>query len=378
VTRGRISVSLGGLALAAAPLLLLVGCGRSELLPPLGPGAGGLDAAGEPAPHGGDARDGRAPCPTICAPGQTCTPDLFNSARATTTEDALVVALADLNRDGRLDLVSLTQTDLRVALGRGDGSFAPSQGVPSMALLSDFAVGDLDRDGVPDLVVVTRDAAEVEVHLGAADGTFRAAGSFPQPLNRGRHARPSGRDQMSSSPDEHAPERRRPSQVLGAGAGGSAAPGLQIAQAMRIKVGAILLSVWSVLNLVVAVIVTAATLAGRRAVILQLLFDGAQLPTMDPRLVAVINAQAVLANPTIAALCVIVLALIWTSVVKQARWAFWTLAGTLLPLQIFAYLSDRFLANHNLTANAVSSILLVAGLVLVRPQSGMVARGTGY
>ena len=121
---------------------------------------------------------------------------------------------------------------------------------------------------------------------------------------------------------------------------------------------------WSALNLLVAAAVAAVTLAGGTTPILALLFDAPARSVLDPRLVAVVKAQAALANPCIVALCALVLALVWTTLARGGRWALWALAGTLLPLQVCGFASDRFLGNRNLAANAVSSALLVAGLAL--------------
>jgi hypothetical protein len=140
---------------------------------------------------------------------------------------------------------------------------------------------------------------------------------------------------------------------------------------MRIKAGAIVLSVWSALNLAVALIVTGATVADGHALLLRLLFDEAQRRALDPKLVAIIDAQALLANPCIAALCTMMLVVIWTSLIREARWAFLLLASTLLPLQVFGYVSDATIGNRNLGVNLVSTALLLAGLALARPRQNL-------
>jgi hypothetical protein len=131
-----------------------------------------------------------------------------------------------------------------------------------------------------------------------------------------------------------------------------------------LKAGAVLLTVWSGLNLVVAVANTAATLAARRAPLLALVFTDAEVRRLDPRAIAAINAQAAFANPSATALCMLVLVIVWTGLVARARWAFWALAGSLVPMQVFGFASDAFLGSRFLVANVVSSVVLVAGLAL--------------
>lgn len=94
---------------------------------------------------------------------------------------------ADLNRDGLLDLVAAEGGLFRVLRGTGDrdAPFAwfPANRDQSARLghdVTDLAVGDLDADARPDLVLATADAdADPEIHqggvltwLGQGDGSF--------------------------------------------------------------------------------------------------------------------------------------------------------------------------------------------------------------
>jgi len=144
----------------------------------------------------------------------------------------------------------------------------------------------------------------------------------------------------------------------------------------RIRVGALLLTIWCGLNATVSFVVTIATLAGKSPPALALILPKEEIARLDPRAIAVVNAQAVLANPCIVVACALVLAILWTSLTKGATWAWWSLAGTLLPLQAFGFVSDAFLGNRNVIANAVSTLILVIALGLVRPSQMMVVAPT--
>jgi hypothetical protein len=104
------------------------------------------------------------------------------------------VAVADVNRDGKADLVvsfdcTLTTPHCRegaaagVLLGNGDGTFGAVQAYPSGGTSPvSVAVADLNRDGILDLVVdianTERNRGAFGVLLGKGDGTFQAAQTY--------------------------------------------------------------------------------------------------------------------------------------------------------------------------------------------------------
>jgi Big-like domain-containing protein/VCBS repeat protein len=95
------------------------------------------------------------------------------------------VAVADVNRDGKPDLVlGGPGTNVSVLLGNGDGTFRPLAFYKVAGLSGATAVvADVNGDGNPDLVAVasgnqTSNVGFVSVLLGNGDGTFKPAVSY--------------------------------------------------------------------------------------------------------------------------------------------------------------------------------------------------------
>src|SRR5262249_43621556 len=84
------------------------------------------------------------------------------------------VAVADLNEDGKLDLVTSNDfgDDVSVLLGNGDGTFPPAIEYAVGPSPDSLAVADLDGDGKLDLVTASTDDNNLSVRLGNGDGTF--------------------------------------------------------------------------------------------------------------------------------------------------------------------------------------------------------------
>jgi hypothetical protein len=90
------------------------------------------------------------------------------------------VAVADLNGDGKLDLViaNAGSNTVSVLLGNGAGGFGPAISFNVGTGAASVTVGDLDGDGKLDLVVANTGSNTVSVLLGNGAGGFGAASNF--------------------------------------------------------------------------------------------------------------------------------------------------------------------------------------------------------
>ena len=90
-------------------------------------------------------------------------------------ERTLAVRIADVNVDGKLDLIVLSSSEAEVYLGDGAGAFARSAVLQANADPSTLACGDLDEDGLPDLVIANR--LDLSLFHGRGDGSFERTGA---------------------------------------------------------------------------------------------------------------------------------------------------------------------------------------------------------
>ena len=96
------------------------------------------------------------------------------------------IAAGDLDGDGILDLVvpNISSTDVSVLIGRGDGTFNPVRNLPGLRRGIGVTIGDLNGDGRPDIVIANYYDAGVSVFYNLGGGNFSpvervATGNYP-------------------------------------------------------------------------------------------------------------------------------------------------------------------------------------------------------
>lgn len=101
--------------------------------------------------------------------------------------------IADFDRDGHLDVVTADYHgySVTILLNRGGGllNLRPPVSYPTdgVSETSNLAVGDLNKDGIPDVIATNPLRSSISVLLGRADGTLAPAVNVPVGVMGGAH-----------------------------------------------------------------------------------------------------------------------------------------------------------------------------------------------
>jgi hypothetical protein len=133
-----------------------------------------------------------------------------------------------------------------------------------------------------------------------------------------------------------------------------------------LRAGAILLTLWTGFHLVLHLgILFMLLVLEKNSPALLILYGDSQGKGLDPRALATINALTVVANASIAALSILSLVVIWSALVRRAVWAFWSLAGSLLFLEVARWAGESFFYHQSdVLADAAPSLLVIAGMAV--------------
>jgi len=114
------------------------------------------------------------------------------------------VAVGDLNKDGRLDVLTCNDDDtVKVLLNDGRGGLVPAPGSPIKAAAHLLDVGDVNNDRNLDIALTYHDSLGVQIFLGAGNGRFSPASGSPFIAHPGDKAHNHGLNLSDLNSDGH-------------------------------------------------------------------------------------------------------------------------------------------------------------------------------
>src|SRR4051812_48308130 len=103
----------------------------------------------------------------------------FTRTQTISVDHPRLLKLADVNGDGKLDLIysSTSSALVSIRLGNGDGTFQTTGPDYTIFSVNEFEFPDLNKDGKIDLLL-TGDVASIQTYFGNGNGTFTLGGDW--------------------------------------------------------------------------------------------------------------------------------------------------------------------------------------------------------
>ena len=132
------------------------------------------------------------------------------------------------------------------------------------------------------------------------------------------------------------------------------------------KRGSIVLSIWCVINFILAFIILSYVIVFKRnSPILQVAsFSEAEIASLGAKVIASLNALTILYNSCSVVLSVLVWLLIRKSLIAGQKWAFWVLLFVIGFVEVMAFIASAGVGNARWQVNVVQSALYVVGISL--------------
>lgn len=131
-----------------------------------------------------------------------------------------------------------------------------------------------------------------------------------------------------------------------------------------LRFGCVILSVWGGIHLIVSGLSLTASIVGRYAPMMKMVFTDPEIGAYDQKILTVTKSLAIMHNTGATLFGAFVLVMTWCGVNPGHRWSFWTLLVAGAFAHGMWFLADSFIGNRTLVVNLVLTSAFVVGAVV--------------
>lgn len=133
-----------------------------------------------------------------------------------------------------------------------------------------------------------------------------------------------------------------------------------------LKNGSFVLSIWCVINFLLALIILSyVIILEKNSPILQVAaFSELEIASLSAKTLAALNSFTILYNSCSLMISVLTWRLIRKNLVASEKWAFWMLAGVIGFIEVMAFLASSYIGHGRWQVNVLQSILYMVGIGL--------------
>jgi len=132
-----------------------------------------------------------------------------------------------------------------------------------------------------------------------------------------------------------------------------------------LKKGSIVLSIWCIINFILAFIILSILVVFKgNSPILALAFEKAEIASLDAKVIAALNCLTILYNSCSVVVSVLTWPLIRKNLLAGQKSAFWMLVFVIGFIEVMAFFASSYIGHGRWQVNVVQSVLYLVGIGL--------------
>ncbi len=131
-----------------------------------------------------------------------------------------------------------------------------------------------------------------------------------------------------------------------------------------LKTACIILSLGEGFKLIASLLSLVASIFGKYAPLLKMTLSESEIADLNEKYLLSTKSLAVMHNSGATICSILVLVIIWTGLMGNRKWAFWTILLVGILSHITWFYSDVLIGNKTLIVNIVFTIIFLVGIIL--------------